>query len=242
MLFFTPVLLGAISFFSQPGTRDDFLDGPWAFICIACHEEQELHSSIIYVTVTKEREDLIDAYLTNAVLHWPVCSDLPQAVACWGGFYLSFEYLCSPCIPFEKISLGAPIWTYLSTELLSSLPLPVLTLSSGKAILCAHKQVDSTVWQMLGKRFQGAEGVFLFFFKLCLFIFNWLMMALQDWFWFLPHWGCFSIHPKIVVGFPSGSVIKNLPAMQELQEMQVQSMGQEDPLEEGMATHSSILA
>ena len=30
--------------------------------------------------------------------------------------------------------------------------------------------------------------------------------------------------------------------MQELQEMQVQSLGHEDPLEEGMATHSSILA
>ena len=29
--------------------------------------------------------------------------------------------------------------------------------------------------------------------------------------------------------------------MQELQETQVQSLGQEDPLEEGMATHSSIL-
>ena len=32
------------------------------------------------------------------------------------------------------------------------------------------------------------------------------------------------------------SVLKNLPAMQ------IQSLGQEDPLEEGMATHSSILA
>ena len=30
--------------------------------------------------------------------------------------------------------------------------------------------------------------------------------------------------------------------MQVIQEMQVQSLGQEDPLEEGMATHSSILA
>ena len=30
--------------------------------------------------------------------------------------------------------------------------------------------------------------------------------------------------------------------MQEQQEMQVQSLGQEDPLEEEMATHSSILA
>ena len=34
-------------------------------------------------------------------------------------------------------------------------------------------------------------------------------------------------------------MIKNLPAMQE---MWVQSLGQEDPLEKGMAPHSSILA
>ena len=33
--------------------------------------------------------------------------------------------------------------------------------------------------------------------------------------------------------------VKNLPAMQE---KQVRFLGQEDPLEEGMATHSSILA
>ena len=37
-------------------------------------------------------------------------------------------------------------------------------------------------------------------------------------------------------------VIKNLPVTQELQEPQVQSLGQEDPPEEEMATHSSILA
>ena len=36
--------------------------------------------------------------------------------------------------------------------------------------------------------------------------------------------------------------IKNPPAMQEVQETQVQSLGQEDILEEGMATHSSIPA
>ena len=41
------------------------------------------------------------------------------------------------------------------------------------------------------------------------------------------------------MGFPSGSVVKNLPAMQETQ---VPSLGQEDPLEEGVATHSNILA
>ena len=33
--------------------------------------------------------------------------------------------------------------------------------------------------------------------------------------------------------------VKNLP---EMQETQVPSLGQEDPLEKGMATHSSILA
>ena len=39
-------------------------------------------------------------------------------------------------------------------------------------------------------------------------------------------------------GFPGGSAAKNLPAVQE---MQLQSLGQEDPLEKEMATHSSIL-
>ena len=42
--------------------------------------------------------------------------------------------------------------------------------------------------------------------------------------------------------FPCGSVVKNPPAMQKTQETWVGSLGQEDPLEEGMATHSSILA
>ena len=35
--------------------------------------------------------------------------------------------------------------------------------------------------------------------------------------------------------------VKNLLAMQEPQETQVPSLGQEDPLEEKMATYSSIL-
>ena len=37
-------------------------------------------------------------------------------------------------------------------------------------------------------------------------------------------------------------MVKNLSAMQETQETRVPSLGQEDPLEEKMATHSSILA
>ena len=43
-------------------------------------------------------------------------------------------------------------------------------------------------------------------------------------------------------GFPSDSVVKTLPAMQEPQETQVQSLGWEAPLEKNMAIHSSILA
>ena len=41
------------------------------------------------------------------------------------------------------------------------------------------------------------------------------------------------------MGFPGGSVVKNPPTRQETW---VRSLGQEDPLEEGMATHSSVLA
>ena len=44
------------------------------------------------------------------------------------------------------------------------------------------------------------------------------------------------------MGFPGSSAVKNRPAMQELQEMWIQSLGREDPLEEDMATHSSFLA
>ena len=41
------------------------------------------------------------------------------------------------------------------------------------------------------------------------------------------------------LGLPRGSVVKNLPAVQELQ---ARSLGWEDPLEEGMATLFSVLA
>ena len=36
--------------------------------------------------------------------------------------------------------------------------------------------------------------------------------------------------------------VKKQPATQQTQEIRVQFLGWEDPLEEGMATHSSILA
>ena len=42
-----------------------------------------------------------------------------------------------------------------------------------------------------------------------------------------------------ISGFPGGSVVKNLPAVQETW---ARSLGQEDPLEEEIATHSNFLA
>ena len=42
-----------------------------------------------------------------------------------------------------------------------------------------------------------------------------------------------------IMGFPVAQMVENLPAVQETW---VQSLGQEYPLEKGMATHSSILA
>ena len=47
---------------------------------------------------------------------------------------------------------------------------------------------------------------------------------------------CFDKIPRAAL---VAQMVKNLPAMQETS---VQSLGQEDPLEKGMATHSSILA
>ena len=44
---------------------------------------------------------------------------------------------------------------------------------------------------------------------------------------------------RYAVGFPDGSVVKNLPTMQETQ---VQFLSWEDPLDKDMATHASTLA
>ena len=55
--------------------------------------------------------------------------------------------------------------------------------------------------------------------------------SFRAWYWVLLQKGS--------LGFPGVSVVKNLPAKQETQ---VQSLGQKDPLDKEMATHSSILA
>ena len=51
------------------------------------------------------------------------------------------------------------------------------------------------------------------------------------------HAACRDLHHQW--DFPGGSTVKNPPATQETG---AQSLGREDPLEEEMATHSSILA
>ena len=53
----------------------------------------------------------------------------------------------------------------------------------------------------------------------------------------------FLLKPEITVIINSGGLaVKNLPALQEIQETWVLSLGGEDPLEEEMATHCSILS
>ena len=50
---------------------------------------------------------------------------------------------------------------------------------------------------------------------------------------------CFTTS-SLPLGFPSDCMVKSQPVVKETQKMQVQALDQEDPLEEEMATHSSI--
>ena len=52
----------------------------------------------------------------------------------------------------------------------------------------------------------------------------------------------FFIYFPLVVGFPKGWVDKESACNAETHETNIQSLGQEDPLEKDMATHTSILA
>ena len=62
-------------------------------------------------------------------------------------------------------------------------------------------------------------------------------------FWNLP-WvsNFFYTNPQVSDGFPSGSMVKNPAAAQEIQGTPVQSLGWEDPLKQEMGTHSRNLA
>ena len=59
--------------------------------------------------------------------------------------------------------------------------------------------------------------------------------------WYLHGLICIHVSSCAFRSFPSCSVVKNLPVIQEMQKTQVQSQSQEDPLEEKITTHSSIL-
>ena len=67
-------------------------------------------------------------------------------------------------------------------------------------------------------------------------------LGLEGWTVFLDEFSMVSINFSLLFKgwiFPVAQTVKNLPAMWETQ---VRSLGQEDPLEKGMATHFSILA
>ena len=82
------------------------------------------------------------------------------------------------------------------------------------------------------------EFIFLVF-KLKKISNHWFKINLQKEASLLGFPGALIDFPGALMSFSGGSVVKNLPAMQETQ---VQSLGQEDPLEKEMATCCSILA
>ena len=55
-------------------------------------------------------------------------------------------------------------------------------------------------------------------------------------------WTTLKVFIEFVRASPMAQHVKNLPAMQETQEMRVQSLGWEDSLEKEMTTYSSVLA
>ena len=87
--------------------------------------------------------------------------------------------------------------------------------------------------------FSSALYIFLFLYisrtEDCIRIWN-LVRRSKGSIWTLPLW--------TQEGFPGGTIIMSNrihPPIQETQEMRIQSLGQEDPQEKEMATHSSIL-
>ena len=68
-----------------------------------------------------------------------------------------------------------------------------------------------------------------------------IQQMLEECFWSTHDVPSTVLYPLIIsiMGFLGGSEVKNPLVMQETQ---VQSLGQEDPLEKEMAAHSSILA
>lgn len=98
----------------------------------------------------------------KCVLHSQLCSDLSAHICLRrlpaGMLFASFPTAyVAPATFLKRSPWGASIWMCLATEPRCPPPLPVLTPPTGKAMLCARKQtdVDSTVWQALGKSCSG---------------------------------------------------------------------------------------
>ena len=100
--------------------------------------------------------------------------------------------------------------------------------------------MGSLKYDLLGVAYSDPLGCFRVFpvwLPACLWDFSSPMMNLGG---VLCTLHVYFIHiPLKGMGFPGGSVVKNPPTMQETQ---VLSLGEEDPLGEGMAIHSSTLA
>ena len=60
--------------------------------------------------------------------------------------------------------------------------------------------------------------------------------------WMYVQYVCMCLYMHLLGASQVAQWVKNPPVVWKTQEMWVQSLGQEDSLEEGMATHSSILA
>ena len=98
--------------------------------------------------------------------------------------------------------------------------------------LMGHKELDRTLRLNNKSQSKGYQLLIMLVFPICPFL---LKKKNQQWNWSLGQFRCIWV-------LPGSSVIKNLLAMQKTQDTWVPSLGQEDPLEEGMSTLSSILA
>ena len=70
---------------------------------------------------------------------------------------------------------------------------------------------------------------------------NWLVLKAN--LTYLHQVTCFLLYAhRVILDLPGVSVVKSCLPLQETQEARVRSLSWEDPLEEGIATYSSILA
>ena len=141
-----------------------------------------------------------------------------------------------PDVDFQLLSLMSPAFSggFLTMSHLSS---PVIVLHSALHVTAT---------------FNTLPNLFYVSFYVGIYIYTYICIYILSMYLSLYIFISFSVYIFLIyiiyisyifiLGFPGGSAVKNLPAMQEPQETWVWSLGREDPLEEGMSTHSSIIA